>query len=93
MKRVGEAVAAGLLEGFVRAPAAGGVALLLHEAETVARGVEMHRAAVDEIGLHCGAERVDVRVGMLAGEHVFVAGERREVGLVLQEALCECAIA
>ena len=90
---VDEAVGAGLLEGFVGAPASGGVALLEDEGEAVAGGGEMFLAAVGEVALHGGAEGVDVAVGVRAGEHVDVFGERIEVGVVFEEALGELAIA
>jgi hypothetical protein len=89
---VGELVGLGLDEAFVGAPASGGVALSQNEGEAVAGGSEVLLTAVGEVCLHRGAEPVDVAVGVLAGKHVDVLGERAEVGVVLQEALGELAV-
>ena len=63
------------------------------EAKAVAGGGEVVLAAVDEVGLHGGVERVDVAVGVLAGQNVVAFGERVEVGVVLKEAAGELAVA
>ena len=89
----GEFVGVGFDEAFVGAPASGDVALGEDEGEAVLRCGEVLLAAVGEVGLHGGAEAVDVAVGVLAGEDVFVQGERAEVGVVLEEALGELAVA
>ena len=53
----------------------------------------MFFAAVREVGLHGGRERVDVAVGMLTWEDVFAGGERVEVSVVLEESLGELMVA
>ena len=86
-ERVGEAVGAGLAGRLSFGPQPP-VAKLCSETklEAVACGFEMLLAAVDEVGLHGGGERVDVAVGVLSGEDVLAVGERIEVGVVLKEA-------
>ena len=91
VERLGELIGAGGAEGFVGTPAAGGEALLANEAEAVLGGAEMLVAAVGEIGLHGGGERVEVAVGVLAGEDVLIFGERVEVSVVFKEAGGELA--
>ena len=59
-----DAVGAGLFEGLLGGPAAGGVALGLEHAEAVDGGLKVAVAAADEVRLHGGAEGVDVAVGV-----------------------------
>ena len=62
----GKLVGFGLDEAFVGTPASGGVTLGEDEGEAVFCGGEVLLAAVGEVGLHGGAEAVDVAVGVLA---------------------------
>ena len=89
---VAESAAAGSDEGFVGTPSAGGEALGAEHGEAVAGGAEMLLAAGGQIGLRSAGQRVDVAVGVLAGEDVLAVSKGIEVPRIGEEAPGEIAI-
>src|SRR5262249_5373864 len=62
---------AGSHKGFIRAPAAGGITLLLDHAQAIVRRAEIFLIPEHKICLHGRTESVDVTVGVFPGENVL----------------------
>ncbi len=77
---------------FVRPPASRGEALRRQHFEGVAGGAQMFRASQRQIRLHRRTQRIDVAIGVPAGEHV-AAIRQRIVILIIEILTSECAIA
>ena len=57
------------------------------------RGAQMLFAAGDHVRHHGGTERIHIAVGVAAGEHVLIARERIEPGLVVEILQAEIVVA
>jgi hypothetical protein len=79
-------------EGFIRAPAAGGVALLLNHAKTVCRRAQILFITQHQVRLHGGTQSVDVAISMFAREHILSLCQWPEI-IFLNETHGEIAIA
>src|SRR5690348_13993854 len=73
---------AGLNKSFIRPPPSGGVALLVHKLQSVARGAKILLVSEDQIRLHGRTECIYVTVGVLPWKYVLPFREGPEIVLL-----------